>query len=306
MQWYYVKNNERFGPVDEAELFRLAREGALSPDTLVWNPDMGDQWVPASSIPGLFGDPPQSSAPASTVPAAPPPLAADAGQTPNADLMARARASLSGQWAIAIGVSVLFQIVAGAGNFVPYLGVVAILVITGPMLVGWSRFFLNLSRGRPVEVGQLFDGFKLFGKSVGAYFLMSLFIGLWSLLTLVPALAGAVLIPMVNAAPDTAFIVGPLLLGLFMLCLVPAIRASIAYSQIFFILSDNPDVGAIEAIDLSKKMMDGYKWKYVCLGARFIGWICLSMLTCGIGLLWVAPYVMASYAHFYEDVRANA
>jgi uncharacterized membrane protein len=59
----------------------------------------------------------------------------------------------------------------------------------------------------------------------------------------------------------------------------------------------------MEAIDQSKAMMKGNKWKLFCLGWRFFGWILLGILTCGIGLLWVLPYLQTSMARFYEDVR---
>jgi uncharacterized membrane protein len=53
-------------------------------------------------------------------------------------------------------------------------------------------------------------------------------------------------------------------------------------------------------------MMRGKRWKLVCLGFRFIGWMLLGMLALLIGLLWVTPYYMISFAHFYEDVKGRA
>ena len=61
----------------------------------------------------------------------------------------------------------------------------------------------------------------------------------------------------------------------------------------------------MDALRKSKEMMDGYKWKYFCLGLRFIGWALLCVLTLGIGILWLSPYVQVSYAKFYEDVKNN-
>ena len=46
-----------------------------------------------------------------------------------------------------------------------------------------------------------------------------------------------------------------------------------------------------------------YKMQYFLLQLSFIGWILLSMLTCGILNLWVLPYVVATDAHFYEFVK---
>ena len=57
MFWYYSKHGNQFGPVDDGELHRLAREGGILPQDLVWNVTMGDQWMPASTIESLFPRP---------------------------------------------------------------------------------------------------------------------------------------------------------------------------------------------------------------------------------------------------------
>jgi uncharacterized membrane protein len=294
MQWFYIRDGQRIGPVDESELIRLAREGQLSPDDLVWNPSMGQEWKPASAVPQLFELP----ADAPSVPAVP-------GATHNRDLMAKARASLGGQWALAVGATLLYQVVMGGIQMVPYLGVLAVLIIAGPMLLGWNRFFLNLARRKSAEVGQLFDGFKLFGRTFWTYSLVCLFISLWALLLVFPGILAAFTIPMIEKEPAAAMLVVPLLILFGILALIPSIRAALAYSQTFFILSDHPDTRARDAIRQSKQMMNGFKWKLFCLGFRFIGWVLLAILTCGIGILWVYPYMAASNAHFYDDVRTR-
>ena len=57
MFWYYSKHGNQFGPVDDGELHRLAREGGILPQDLVWNVTMGDQWMPALTIESLFPRP---------------------------------------------------------------------------------------------------------------------------------------------------------------------------------------------------------------------------------------------------------
>jgi len=56
MQWHYTQNGESKGPIQENELQRMAANGDLKPTDYVWNPTMGEQWAPASSLPGMFGD----------------------------------------------------------------------------------------------------------------------------------------------------------------------------------------------------------------------------------------------------------
>jgi hypothetical protein len=54
MQWYYARDGQTHGPLDDAELARLARVGALRPTDHVWNESMGETWAEASTIPELF------------------------------------------------------------------------------------------------------------------------------------------------------------------------------------------------------------------------------------------------------------
>jgi uncharacterized membrane protein len=85
--------------------------------------------------------------------------------------------------------------------------------------------------------------------------------------------------------------------------IIPGIIKGISYSQTSFILKDNPELSYNAAIERSMAMMEGYKMQYFLLQLSFIGWILLSMLTCGILNLWVLPYVVATDAHFYEFVK---
>jgi uncharacterized membrane protein len=73
----------------------------------------------------------------------------------------------------------------------------------------------------------------------------------------------------------------------------------------FYILRDNPDIGAAEAITKSRQMMAGYKGKLFGLYLSFIGWMLLCFLSLGIGFLWLYPYISLSVANFYEDLKRN-
>jgi uncharacterized membrane protein len=59
------------------------------------------------------------------------------------------------------------------------------------------------------------------------------------------------------------------------------------------------------AIEKSMKMMEGHKFDLFYLYLTFIGWGLLCILTLGIGLLWLVPYMQSASAHFYEDVKAE-
>jgi uncharacterized membrane protein len=84
--------------------------------------------------------------------------------------------------------------------------------------------------------------------------------------------------------------------------IVPGIIKSFSYSQVYFILKDTPTISANEAITQSRKLMFGYKWKYFLLLLSFIGWGILSVITLGIGFIWLVPYMTASLAAFYDQL----
>lgn len=190
-------------------------------------------------------------------------------KTPNAELMTQARESLKGKWGLAIG-AFLVVVVVSCVQFIPKVGQLILLVITGPLSVGYATFSMALSRGEHAEVAQVFSGFNKFGVSVGAYILMVIFIVLWSLLLI-----------------------------------IPGIIAALSYSMTYYIVADENLTDPLEALRKSKAMMQGNKWKLFCLGLRFIGWMLLCILTLGIGYLWLAPYMTISYVKFYEDIKGS-
>ena len=69
-----------------------------------------------------------------------------------------------------------------------------------------------------------------------------------------------------------------------------------------FIIVDDRDISPFEALKKSYQMMKGFKWKFCCLGLRFIGWFILGIVTIGIGFLWISPYYLMSAAIFYENI----
>lgn len=199
-------------------------------------------------------------------------------KTENVVLMRMARESLKGKWGLAIGTFVIYILIIGAIQiltrfFPPVISSISVLIsliIAGPMALGIVTFSLALSRNQDARSEQIFKGFNNFGTSLGAYFLMLLFVILWMLLLI-----------------------------------IPGIIAALSYSLTFFIIADDNSIGAMDALKKSKKMMDGYKWKYFCLSMRFFGWALLCILTLGIGFLWLIPYMYVSMAKFYDDVKGN-
>jgi len=184
----------------------------------------------------------------------------------NYELRALARSQIKGGWLEAVGMLLVYIIILGASGLV----VVGPLVLGGPLALGFYGYYLKKTRGEPVKLENLFDGFKYFGTSFLLFLLKMIFLCLW-----------------------------------FCLFLIPGIVKIFSYSMAFFILRDNPEIGASEAISRSRKMMVGYKGKLFGLYLSFIGWALLCFLSLGIGFFWLGPYINLSVANFYENLKQN-
>ena len=203
-----------------------------------------------------------------------------------------ALASLQGRWAPVVVASIVMMAFAYV-IYGPYIVVselmmnhfqvnpIFALVTLAVYLLGVPLVFMPLDLGYTYASNRLLvegdsrltgnvfrDGFGRWGRNVWGLFLVRFFTSLWSLLLI-----------------------------------VPGIVKFYAYSMTPYILVDNPELSANEAINLSQKMMKGHKSDLFFLQLSFIGWIFLSIFTFGIGLLWVMPYMMTAQAAFYQDIK---
>ena len=85
--------------------------------------------------------------------------------------------------------------------------------------------------------------------------------------------------------------------------IVPGIIKGYAYSATYYLLRENPDMTAMDALRESQRLMNGNKMRLFCLDLSFLGWYLLSIVTFGIALIWVMPYHEAARAAFYEDIK---
>ena len=137
--------------------------------------------------------------------------------------------------------------------------------------VGYSKFNLELvDREKEPQISMLFGYFPHWKTAAVAGLLQGLYVMLWSLLFI-----------------------------------IPGIVAGYSYAMTSYILAENPELTASEAIDQSKQMMSGNRWRLFCLRISFIGWDILCALTLGIGNLWLGPYKQAAEAAFYREVSAG-
>ena len=136
--------------------------------------------------------------------------------------------------------------------------------------VGYAKFNLNLVDKKNAAFETLFEYFSHWKTTTIARLLRALYVFLWSLLFI-----------------------------------IPGIVAGFSYAMTDYILAEDPELTADEAISQSKSIMMGNKWRFFCLQFSFIGWDILATLAFGIGHLWLTPYKQAAYAAFYRELSGT-
>lgn len=173
-------------------------------------------------------------------------------------------------WLMALVVILIVSAISSVCAYIPYVGTVAAIVISGPLTVGSAYVFLKLARtGEPINIGDVFEGFK--NDFVGNFLLglmISIFTMLWSLLFVIPGIVKAY-----------------------------------SYSMAPYIKVDNPEWDWRQCLNESKEITNGHKMELFVLDLSFIGWILVGYIACCIGLLWVIPYTEAARANAYEALK---
>ena len=163
--------------------------------------------------------------------------------------------------------------IAGAFLFFIIIALVMAVIyfILGSFIgVGYAKFNLNLVDRKESEFETLFAYFSYWKKTATMRLLRGLYVFLWSLLFI-----------------------------------IPGIVVGFSYAMADYILAENPELTASEAIEQSKAMMAGNRFRLFCLHFSFIGWDILAALAFGVGYLWLTPYKQAAYAAFYREVSGT-
>ena len=119
---------------------------------------------------------------------------------------------------------------------------------------GFVLYCMAIRRGERAEFLTLFDGFAFVGKVIGLNIVITVFIALWS-----------------------------------MLFVIPGIVAAYRYRFALYNLYENPGIGIMEALDMSKRQTVGYKAQLFLLDLSYYGWAFLAALPSAV-LEWCVSY----------------
>ena len=90
-----------------------------------------------------------------------------------------------------------------------------------------------------------------------------------------------------------------------LLLIVPGIVKSLSYAMTPYIMAEQPELSASDAIEKSMVMMEGHKLDLFLLHLSFIGWDILAAITAGIGNLVLNPYKNAAITAFYQELKRS-
>jgi hypothetical protein len=146
-QWYLLRGDQTQGPYEEEQVREWARTGQVAPTDLLC-PVGADQWQPLQAHPEF--------AAAASLPATAPAPQPGFGSGLGAWITTAWNAVSTDPWAF-IGATVLMMLVS-----------MFTLGICGPPLqIGLLRMILKKLDGRPVQAGDVFEGFSFFGPAWG-------------------------------------------------------------------------------------------------------------------------------------------
>ena len=189
------------------------------------------------------------------------------------ELKSNAKQQIKGKIGILFVISLIIATISGIASLIlsaiPVVGGLAsAMIVTPAFLLSTYRIYLNLTNDTTPSAGDSFCGFDDFWSAFKVNFLTGLFTFLWSLLFV-----------------------------------IPGIIKGYSYSMSMYILAENKGKPALECIDESKAMTNGHKMDLFVLDLSFIGWILLGCITFGIALIWVYPYMNATYANVYNSLK---
>ena len=81
------------------------------------------------------------------------------------------------------------------------------------------------------------------------------------------------------------------------------IYVGLTYGLFYFIIVENPEKGILEALNESRQLMIGNRFRYFCLGFSFLGLILLGYMSLGVGFVWLMPYFACTSIFFYMDLK---
>lgn len=194
------------------------------------------------------------------------------------ELKQNAKDQLKNNWGLAIGIIIVCTLISCIPNLLAEIDSesfaisiiipIITLVITGPLTIGQCKFFINLANRSNPKFSDLWYGFNNMLRAIGVTLLVGVIVFIGSILFI-----------------------------------IPGIILAFMYSQVYYIMAENPEMSIMNCLKESSRIMKGHKMDLFILELSFLGWGILMVITLGIAGLYVLPYYNATLTNFYLDIK---
>ena len=302
-------DQKQYGPVTTEEIRQWLAEGRLNAQTLAKGE--GDAEFRQLSMFPELADAFTQKAPAPGVITPGGPSAAFVCQDRDYDLdiggcVSRGYHLLKNNFNVLFVSSLIYALIEGvlAGLAqIPFTGPIVSLVnliITGPLLGGVFYIFIRTVRGRPAEVGDVFEGFRNnFGQLFLGYLVPALLAGL-CLLPVVIAAAVTILPALIHHEKPNEYAL-LFVLPVLLICLIPMVYLQISWTFTLPLIADR-GLDFWPAMKMSRRMVGKHWWQVFGLMV-LVGLLNVAgLLACCVGVLFTLPVGIAAMMYAYETI----
>ncbi len=183
-------------------------------------------------------------------------------------------------------------------NILYYILTFIVQLIAGILQAGVSFLYLKAACGMQCSVGDIFYCFKHSpDKAIKIEFVLAI-------INAVCMLPSDILIWKYPLTSLTDYDEIAMMYSVTLLCMMVYVVITLAFTPVFYMMLDFPNYTVKDILKKSIEVMKGNKMRYFLLDLSFIPWMFIGILTCGIGLLWIIPYMNMTSTNFYLDLMA--
>lgn len=182
-------------------------------------------------------------------------------------------------------------------NIIYYIAVILITIASVVLTVGQYCLHLGIARTGKVHLSEMFYPIKY---DANRLILAEAILFVIRLVALAP-IAGAIAI--IYFYDTTTMYLAAL--GLSIIGCALTVLVEMTFGLTYFVLIDNEEWTVMHTLKSAIQLVKGHKKRFFYMQLSFTGMYFLTLLTLGLGILWVQPYVMQTTTLFYLDVKGE-
>ena len=208
------------------------------------------------------------------------------------------------------------------GYILNYIMTVLLQIAVCVLSVGAAFIFLKTACNMPAAIGDLFCGFQ---QDLVKILKIGTVIAIINSICMIPLdIASIQYSDMINSVPLLQFSRTESILDnyelleaynifysatlkfylIMLVCTVVSTILTLPFFPAFYMVLDFPNLSAGEILKKCFEVMNGNKIRLFMLYLSFVPSFLLSILTCGISLIWVIPYMSMAETNFYLDLMS--